>query len=187
MKQYQKTIYLLFFLLITLSSSAWRLEGNRLIIEKGDNLYEIAHSLFNNSAYADSIYNDLRIRYPTFSKNNIQPDWEYLVPERFQKKWGLIKTDSLYIIIEGQNNIDLHEITTTLSSIDTNIQTIINEEIRSDEVGNKDWKLQLIGFIFTYLAGLLGWNNTRKILTFIGSTFKSVGRGISSFISLIKG
>jgi hypothetical protein len=166
-------IGLLFFLSLPSKSYAWHLEGNILIIEKGDNLSAISHSLYGTSYDYNSLWKELKKKYNVYDPNKILPDWRITLPDSLLPSLNYQSSKTINIFLDSLlYDFNLNQISKNLSSIDTSVRIISNKFDNYKSNRSIDWANLIIGFFLTIIAGWVGWEQFLNIIYFIRNLFR---------------
>lgn len=140
-----KLTCIIIFLLISTAAYCWRIENNILIIEKGDNLWEISHALYSRG----------------FDYNRL-----------WKGRMDSISTNPNLIYDGMRFNLDSLKPVTILTDTCSKT-TIINNYNQKDDDGNytiKDWVLLFLGVILGFLTSMYGsiifqrWTRFKEIV-----------------------
>lgn len=156
MTKFHKLLSIIIFLFLSFNSFAYRIENNKLIIENGDNLWNISHNLLSKGIDYHLIWDINKGKYPQLTND---PSLIY---------------DGMVFDIPGSllhlvNNIDdcclrdsVSKVIEHLSSIDTNVVLLIEEVKDSGKLERKDWTTLIFGVIITLVSGWVGWETFKR-------------------------
>jgi len=168
----RKVLSLTLLLILSINSFAWRIEGNKLIIEEGDNLWNISHNLLAKGIDYKIIwdYNKEKYKHLTTNPSLIYDGMELNIPDSLipflTTNSNCCPNDSLGVVIKH------------LASIENNVKNINNRQVISGEsVGKEKRKERIWNLVITLLATLITYVVTKF---FSGKKIK-IGKWIYSF------